>query len=240
MQEFRVTVDSLYHTHTAFTPDGRFLAVGAKAFTLIDTVAGTLREFPEMPRPYWGFAFVRAGAELAHSPLILGLQVIDLASGQAREWKLQGGYARCVAARPDADQFFTAVRIYGGKTTLRAVAVADFAERAAFAEMNDTVDRLVISADGRWLAGKLLNALRVWYVAGEKLPTRAAVTKQFVGCDGFALSADGALLVAANSRGLAAWHTKTGRVAFHSGKHRRGVTAVACCPTRSRAARRAR
>ena len=54
--------------------------------------------------------------------------------------------------------------------------------------------------------------------------------------DGIALSADGTRLATIGNRGVTLWDLANGapaREVFRSGKHRRGVTAVACNPTKS-------
>ena len=92
--------------------------------------------------------------------------------------------------------------------------------------------RLVVSADGKWLAGKSNQTLRVWNVGGPEVPARAlrfVKTKSLV--YDFALSADGLHLVGVGSTGLSIWKTSGGGF-IHSGKHRRTVKAVACSPTK--------
>lgn len=229
MQQFQVEVDSPYRKAVAFTPDGRTLAVGAKAFTLIDTVNETLRTLPEVGRAYWGATLVSGGAALAYLPIGDGIKVLDLATGRTYGEK---GFAYALAADPHADRCYVAIHNYLGKSELRALAVADLSLRAKFAEIDDQIERLRISADGRWLAGYSRNTLRAWHVGGPKLPARAALSKFVLGVGDFALSADGSRLVAGDSHVLYGWDAASGTEVFRSGKHRRGVTAVACSPTR--------
>jgi hypothetical protein len=233
MQTFQVEVHSRYPKGVAFTPDGRYLAVGAKPFTLLDTSGGPARTFPELNPLPWGFVLVGAGTAIAFCNYGPGawIEVADLDGGPVRTHQLTAGYGQAVAADPNADAFFASVHNYGAESNLRLFGTADLAERATFAATNETMDRLVLSANGKWLAGKSWGLLWTWNVGGAELPTHAAATVPFTSA-ALALSGDGTKLVAVNGRGVAMWKTANGEEVFRSGKHRRDVTAVACHPTR--------
>ena len=73
-----------------------------------------------------------------------------------------------------------------------------------FARHRGVVRQVTLSADGRWLAGTFGDELRVWHLAGKKLPSRAARHHPFrLGnfVVSLALSADGALAAAGEFRG---------------------------------------
>jgi WD40 repeat protein len=231
MQVFQLEVDYAYCKFLAFAPDGRRLAVGAKVFTLIDTIDGTLRPVPEIGCATCDVAFVGGGA-LAFTPVLEGLKILDPATGRKYE---KTGHFFALAGAPKVDAFFASVvRVQPKKSYIVRLATADLSERGRFAKAPHSDDRLAISADGCWLAGQSVNvsALRVWNVGGRKLPSRPSMTTEFAGMRDLALSANGEHLAAVNSRGLTLWNTATGEQVVHSGKHRRGVTAIACSPTK--------
>lgn len=234
MQTFQVEVESAYHKKMAFSPDGRFLVIDAKALTLLDTAGGPTRTFPELGILSYGIAFVLNGAAIACTPFGGGVQVLDLATGKARKHEPKGVYPHAVAAVPTADAFYVSVYNFEGKSDLRVFGAADLKQRAAFAAMDDKVDRLAISADGKRLAGRAgWRTLRVWNVGRPKLPARPAIKVDAkTQPNDFALSADGSRLAAGDSYALYVWDTASGERVVHSGKHRRGVMSVACCPTK--------
>jgi WD40 repeat protein len=234
VQTFQVEVDSAYHKKIAFSPDGRYLALDVRTLTLLDTTGGPARSFPELGILCYGMAFVRNGAAIACTPYAGGIQVLDLATGTARKHMLKKVYPHAVAAVPSADAFYVSIFNFGGKSDLRLFGTANLKRWTSFAQMDERVDRLALSADGRWLAGhSSWVTLRVWNVSRSKLPVHTSITVETrVSPNDFALSADGSRLVAGDSYALYVWDTATGARVVHSGKHRRGVMAVACNPTK--------
>lgn len=227
MQAFQLPTGLVaFRRHLTFDPDGRTLAVGHNHLTLIDTATGAMRTLDELAG-LWNFEFVNGGATMAGA-LHSEIRVLDLATGQLRSRRFESSvYA--LAAAPGADRMFVSVFDRSPKSLLRAVSAADLEDRVKFDGSDDVAHLLAVSADGRRLAASTGLALRVWDVGGPALPTRA-VTKE-LSANGFAFAANERLAVA-HANGVVLWDARTGAEVFRSGKHRRGVTAVACHPSR--------
>ncbi|MCI0704130.1 MAG: WD40 repeat domain-containing protein [Planctomycetia bacterium] len=234
MQVFQVERPYAGHREMAFSPDGRFLAINLRVLTFLDTVGGSPRTFPELGDVF-EFAFIRNGAELVYTSSDDVIHVVHLDSGKQHRVSLEDATPGALAVAPNADAVFVWVYYYSNRRSdIRSLHIANMKQQVSFAAMNKVVDRLAISADGRWLATlSETRVLRVWHVGGPKLPSRAKlhVETRSVFLGDFALSADGSRLVAVDCQGLYIWNTATGEH-LHSGKHRRGVTAVACSPTK--------
>lgn len=232
MQVFQLESHYLYHKYLAFAPGGRWLAAGAKVFTLIDTADGTLLPVPEIGCTTGGVAFVGGEDLLAYTPSYGGLTVFDPLTRQASE---KEGPFFAVAGAPRSDTFFASV-IGASKSHVVRLTTAGLSQLGGFAWSADAACELAISADGRRLAGwtgdRPAATLHVWNVDGPKLSSRGAMAVPFAELNNFAISADGARLAAVNRRGLTVWDTATRKEVFRSGKHRRGVTAVACHPSK--------
>lgn len=217
-----------FRRHLTFAPDGRALAVGHNHLTLIDTNTGAMRTLDELAG-LWNFEFVQGGAAMAGA-LRSELRVLDLTTGQFRAAKVENGYAQSMTAVPGADRLFVAVFNFARAPSLRAVSVVDLNDQVEFAASNYGLHLLAVSADGQWLTSSSGRELSVWEVGGPTLPMRPTVTKELT-VNGFAFSAN-ERLAACHANGVCLWDARTGAEVFRSGKHRRGVTAVACHPSR--------
>jgi WD40 repeat protein len=232
VQTFQVETWLGYQRPLAFTPDSRFLAVAAKAFTFIDTTGGPERTFPDLGYIGRGDQVALVGAAVVSMAGNTNLKVFRSDTGDRRRLALRCGYTISLAAKPNSETVFVSVGVYGGSHSIRSVHLTDTKQRTAFAEMKHSVRRLTVSGDGRWLAGERANTLRVWNVGGPKLPSRSSLSvKMTIGVNDFALSSDGSHLAAVDDHVLHVWDTKRGTHA-RSARHRSPVTAVACHPTR--------
>ena len=233
MQVFQVEMQSAYHRDMAFTPDGRFLAVAAQEFTLLDTAGGRPRLFPELGDMLCGFAFIRDGTELVYRVLFGSVEVFQLSNRKKRRLSFLNADPWAVGADPSTDAVFVSVYNFrSSKSEIRLLRTANMKRRVSFAPVNDYIERLIVSADGRWLAGQATNnTLRVWRVDGPELPSRASLcVKTRLPPNDIALSRDGTRFASVNTSGLDIWSIPSGEH-LHFGSHRRAVTTVAFSPT---------
>lgn len=236
MQVFQIEMSYAFSRDMAFSPDGRFLAVHVNnRLTLLDTTGGPARPVPEAGYFSGVFAFIRDDTILRHCSYS-GIQLLHLESGKKRRIGFQSATAHSIAVSPNANRLFVSVYNYGRnkKHNIRVVQLANMKRRTSFAPADEYMYRLILSADGRWLAGlsSVSGTLRAWNVGEAELPSRASLKaerREFR--NDIALSFNGSHLVEVDNHGLSIWNTSSGEH-LRSGKHRRGVTAVACSPTR--------
>jgi WD40 repeat protein len=238
MQTFKVGSKKAGHRDLVFAPDGRTLFVGADALTLLDTTDGSSRALPDV-KPYWGFALARGGTAVAVGD-IGEIRLFDLDGGPLGNCELPGNFPHMLAGNARADVLFVtdyrfrkpSIRVFGTGAALEAPGFG-LEERGQFATLQRDMYRLALSADGRWLVSESDDLMRVWNVGRKALPTTPTArmkVRSWYFVQDFALSADGALLIAVNSQGVELWDAARGKQVLRSGKHRRGVTAVACHP----------
>jgi WD40 repeat protein len=147
---------------------------------------------------------------------------------------------------PDRDLFVlskghAALALYAALHLRGWLDAATLERQRRFAAQKERPWEMVGSADGRRLAtgrGSKNDTIRVWEVPSAKpegVTTEdrppVAVTPKTRAAR-FALSADGTHLATVGTKGLTLWNAATGRELWASGKHRRGVSMVAFCPTR--------
>jgi WD40 repeat protein len=233
VQTFQFTRETLWYQEMAFSPDGRWLALNGKPFTLLDTTGK--QEPKELPLGdfRWAFAFARGGEAIAYLPDASMLTEYDLATGRERTGRVEKGYACGMAADRYGETLYLAVGPYlhGGASTIRVVGVSDLKPRASFGKVTDDLRGLLISANGTRLACHGRQHIRVWDITDGKRPQRAAIeVMPKGGLSDFDLTRDGELLAVADSYALSLWDTTSGKRVAHSGQHRRAVTAVACSP----------
>jgi WD40 repeat protein len=234
MQTFQLTREAIWYGRMSFSPDGRWLALDGKPFTLLDT---TGQEPPaQLPLGGFrrGFVFVRGGSAIAYLPDSRSLHEYELATRQQRQLKLEDGYSNSITADPSGETLFLNFNRYTSRAphAIRVMSARDFQTRGEFGAVSDNLHSLAPSADGQWLAATSYHRVRAWKIGGAKLPARAALcATPRSGAIDFALSANGQYLAIVSSRGLELWDTRSGYLEMFSGKHRRSVTAVACCPT---------
>jgi len=241
MQTFQV--DYIPTKPLLFSPDGRYLAVRGWKLTLVDTAGGSHR-FPAAFDPRsCGHAFIGNGAGLVHATREGKIVAEELGSGVMRESVWSGNGFSALAGASHSDHVFVALLSNLPQTLIVPLSNTDLTQGAPIGEIRDNVRRLVVSADGRWLAAnaydfhdygaKAQHVLRLWNLGKPKRPKRGSLvieTRAWI--DDFALAADGSHIAAVDSFGLTIWSTSNGDQVARSGKHRRTVTAVAFSPTR--------
>jgi WD40 repeat protein len=234
MQTFQAEAESTCRKEIAFTPDGRYLAVGARGLVLLDTTGGPVRT---IGAPHWlpeGLAFVRGGTAIAYRAFAQ-LVVSDLYGTPLwTEDVPLDGHPYVITADPRSNVLYASIR-NSRRWEIHSFNAIGLAKRTKFVSGNQFVSRLVLSADGLWLASLGGNLLKVWNVGQKKPPNKPTAKVNIAWSDNItdiALSADGVLLVAVGNCGVWAWNTTSDTEVFRSGKHRRGVRAVACCPTK--------
>jgi WD40 repeat protein len=235
MQTFQLTREAIWYGQMSFSPDGRWLALSGKPFHLLDTTGQEQPAILPLGQFRRGFVYVRGGTAIAYLPDARLLCEYDLTTRQERQCQIEDGYAESIAADPSGETLFLSVsRVrYGDKKVIRVMGARDFKTRGKFGAVSDDLRVLTPSADGQWIGATSYHRVRAWRVGGDKLPARAAIcATPKSGARGFALSADGGHLAVVSSSGLEIWDTQTGKRVAFSGKHRRTVTAVACCPTK--------
>jgi WD40 repeat protein len=227
----------------AFSPDGLYLGVGSIPYTILDTTGRNPPEKIKLAKYAWGYCFVRGGQRLVYLTDGRELGFHDRDTGKTVTRRFQRGFARDLVTSADGKALYMIVWPDGRHSANRILSEVWMLDpgtmhrRAAFARHPGISERLAVSADGSRLAtyegGPVDRFIRVWNIAGGKLPKRAVVrVKPRIQVDRFALSCNGSRLAAVSSRGLTIWDTKSGEEVIHSGKHRRSVTAVACSPNR--------
>ena len=133
-------------------------ATGFEDITVVKTIAGVAAVIGHIWTAFAGF---RGGKGINTAlGMLIGIAPVELA----------------VAVGIFLLVVFASGYVYGKKADLRVLAAADLTERDAFAPLEDRVEQLALSADGKWLAGKSWLTLRTWHVGGPKLPARAAAT----------------------------------------------------------------
>lgn len=227
MHEFRVAANHYYHRPLTFAPDGRHLFVEARPFAQIDTTDGTVRGLPDVVNlsDQW-FALSRGGRAVVFSNGALFAH--DITTGERLFRPPGAGHARAFASGPRADTLFVSdFDSDSGTSTLKALA-DDLSDRAELLVVPDRIERLAISADGNWLAGRSQTGARVWSIGG---PARETMSAPWKGPTfAFALSGDGARLAVATNRSLALWNTATGEEVFRNGRDGAKLRVVACHP----------
>jgi len=217
-----------------FSPDGRFIAIGCRGgLMLIDTVGKTARSLSEVAGHLGGYAFVRGGTAIAHIQYREGEIVVrNLTTGALQKSHLRGECWQSITADLRGDTFFASSRP-PGESTLWRINAETPRQRTPFGGTNCRADRLAVSADGRWLAGQRDKAFEVWHVGGVRLPKAESIHLRTDGAHhDFALSADGASLIAVGGSGVRVWNTSYGKYKTHFNAHEGTVTAVACDPTK--------
>lgn len=234
MQAFPLTKEAVWYGEIRFSPDGRRLALNGKPFGLLDPTSGSVTELP-LGDYRAGFAFTRGGAAVAYLPGGKVIREHDLATGREREWAVRDGHPLSIAASPGGETLYMSISgpRYGESASIRVLGAEDMEERATFGTVADDLRALRTSADGRWIGATSYQRVRAWRIDGEAWPARASVcATPKAGASGFALSANGNYLAIVTSRGLEVWYTVGHVRGVDSGKHRRGVTAVACSPVK--------
>jgi hypothetical protein len=244
MQTFQLTLNRVRHNELRFTPDGATLAIGGLPYVLLDLTAGAQRNLHKLGLGSWGWALVRNGAAVAHLPSSTEVQIYDIETERVSRHTVENGSARGIAIDRSGGLLYLSVGAPGlrPESEIR-VATADMAPRGAFGAVGDYLGKLVLSADEGTIAASCGNwnaalrgdnfSFRVWNIANENRPSRArAQIRPRDPVNSFALSADGSRLAVAESSALSLWDTTSGKQVVRSGKHRRGVLAVACNPTK--------
>ena len=234
MQEFQVKAGGT--VKMCFSPDGQSLAISSGVFTLLNTASGSSRMLDALP---WSasFAFVRGGTAIAYTKGDHDeqVQVFDLASGNVHPFGPKHLRLHGVFANPNSDVFyvwFSTSNYYVGSDFL-GYRSADLELAVTLSGLHCLGGDLVTSANGEWFADRNWSTLWVWNIGEpEHSVSRKLELKTRADVNDHALSADGSRLVAGDSYALRVWDTASGEPVAHSGKHRRGVTAVACCPAR--------
>jgi WD40 repeat protein len=244
MQTFR-TERCLLHD-LSFAPDGRRLLVGAQTRVLLDTL-GT--EPPVALKPPTGAFTAYAQLALGGTALVyttptddVHVHVWDMGTGRVAVWEGVGRNVADLAVSPDGTTVYAAYVTQNGfdwVTEIRAFDVATGEPKGGFPAREGHFSWLTMSADGRRLAGRGSWSASVWDLttpgAPESWVLEVRAGKIGTHMQGIALSASGTELATITSRGLAFWDVTHGTAAtelFRSGKHKRRVSAVACCPTK--------
>jgi WD40 repeat protein len=163
------------------------------------------------------------------------LAVADFDTRAARRYEMPRSSCRGLVATPDGKTLYLLAHLFDGPTGAEVwrFDAATLKRRGTFARHKDEPWEMVGSADGRKLAtGKVVRSetIRVWDTTD---PDRQAVAiRPKRRATRFALSADGSHLATVGTKGVTLWNAATGREAWASGKHRRGVVAVCFSPTR--------
>jgi WD40 repeat protein len=238
MQVFQLTRESVWFRQMSFSPDGRRLALDGKSFTLLDTTGQEQPQELPIENHGLGFAFVRGGAAIAYLPKLDLLGEYNLTTRQTRSSLIEDGIAAGIAADPAADAIYLGVHglalVGGSKYSIRVITLDDWKEQARFGTVSDNLDKLTLSADGRWIGATCYERVRVWNVGRPRPPSRPKLSAPpGAWASKFAISADGGHLVIVSRAGVEIWATASGERIVSSGKHRSEVTAVACSPTRT-------
>lgn len=230
-----------------FSPDGRYLLVGAGWPVLLDTHGAEPPEVLKRPDGRYSIPmrFVHGGTAVVY--LTRGdACVYDLATKQVTVTHTGAGRsADALAVGPDGTTVYTIVRFPTGpgphdwRSEVRAFDVNTWEQKAQYPGRDGYFPWTHLSANGRRLAGRS-SGLWVWDLGIPDNPDLAVVSvpaeRRGSPVEGFALSADGTRLACVTNRGVSLWATANGwptaTEVFRSGKHRRRVSAVACCPTK--------
>jgi WD40 repeat protein len=222
-----------------FTPDGRYLHANTNTANLLDTTGAD----PPGVLPAHLCGFVRgatACVRVVNPPWTGEIEFTDLGTRKRTSHHLKGVAVGGGTVSPDGTLIYLAVQIrspgwYSNPVSEIVVWSATHLRKLrAFGRHRGRLRKLELSADGGRIAGSWSNgcALGVWDASSNR-PGEPAVRVEARGqTAGSALSGDGSRLAAAASYGLTIWDTTTGERVAHSGLHRLGVTAVACCPTK--------
>jgi WD40 repeat protein len=250
MQTFQV--DRPFRNELAFSPDGRALVVGSRPFARIDPASGRIETLwvPEIESSSTSFSFVDGGNAIAFAIYRFneGFLVRTSDTGLTRQQRVGNAFVSALVAHPRAGALFVAVASLDDEGAVRSYALAPKARgKTFFKSRRGAIDQLVISADGRWLAGSARSAeVFVWRLDGDRVPARVTATVSvpkpapLIALSAsdpkpaplIALSADGARLAVVGSFGVAVRDILKRKEAFRSTQHRRAVTAVAYNPTK--------
>ena len=218
-----------------FTPDGRYLCVSTDAGNLFDTLSDQPPE--QLRHCVHGFAgggTLSAGGE---SPITETLVVTDLRTKKRRATEQEDCTIADCAVSPDGKLLYVALSLplfspSAHEHEIRVFAADSLRLRYTFGRQPSPLWQLALSAGGDRLAVSGHDGLKVWNVA-TKRPTELLVLERPPrSVRDFALSNDGSRLATVDTSGLTIWDVPTGEQVVRSGKHKRGVTAVACSPTK--------
>jgi WD40 repeat protein len=248
MQVFQVS--SVIRGEIQFSPDGRLLVLlGHWPPVFIDLVnAAPVTLLPPDRGLAWEPRFIYNGAAFVWVTFDRQFCLHHFNTRQTRRLPLNGRHVFDIACGPLGRTLYLGCRgFYSGITLSHAIEEYDCGaleaaevipeespSRLMLPQINhgNAYHRLTISANGGRLAVRQLPSaglgVWVWDLGNRErglLPLTTAVP-----AEDFALSGNGELLAAATKRGLTVWNASTGAEVFRSGKHQRGVTAVACNP----------
>jgi WD40 repeat protein len=225
-----------------FSPDGRYLVMAAWTHQVLDTATG--RWLAQLKSSdHSNVQFVLGGRAIAYCDYVKAIGVSDFDTRKAKRYVLERASARGLIATPDGKTIFLLAHLFDDPKGAEVwqFDAATLERQRKFAWQKGSPWEMVGSADARWLAtGRTPNdeTIRVWEVPSAKpegvttddrppvaIKLKARPTR-------FALSADGAHLATIGTKSVTLWNAATGRELWASGKHRRGVSAAAFCPTR--------
>jgi len=219
VQVFPLPNAARQHQAIAFSPDGRLLAAWdyGRVF-VIDTTSGSIRtlcskgDISMSNVPGLGFTADSRGVISQHethpNPF---LRVHDVDSGEVTQ-ELSLTYGNAVEPGPGGRLVYL-----GSQEFHKSVEVFRWNPLTdewlpEFARHNGYLRQLAVSADEQWVAGATTNVIRLWNIAGGKLPTRAVrqfKVEKYATIYNIALSSDGAFL-ASHDWLTRVWDTQTG------------------------------
>jgi WD40 repeat protein len=235
MQTFQVTAPTGWvgRRVVRFTPDGRYLCVSSNPGNLFDTQGD---QPPEILRHYvYGFAGAGALSVAGDSPITGTLVVTDLRTNKSTISKRDNCTIADGAVSPDGNLLYVALSFWsrsGHRHEIRVFAADSLQVRYAFGRQPSPLWQLALSTSGNRLAVSGYDGLKVWNVATKRPAEVLTLERPPRSVRDFALSNDGSRLATVDTSGLTIWNATSGEEAVRSGKHRRGVTAVAYSPTK--------
>lgn len=235
MQVFENVAKQFHRNELRFTPDGRSLVLGALPLVFVDTADGSSHALSGM-KVRWAWAIIRNGAALAYLFSREAVQILDLKTLEEQTVYTPNLVAREMATDLRGERLFLSpgAPFQSIDTRVWMLNTTDLTPQAEFFASDEPVHRLCTSADGNWLAAWHTpgNKLRAWHVGGSSWPPTESMCVPTTHMNHFAMSADGSHLAAVGSNGLSIWKTNGGEEVVRSGKHRRGVLALACNPAK--------
>jgi WD40 repeat protein len=218
-----------------FNPDGRYLCVSANPSNSFDTLNDQPPEI--IPHYVYGFADDGKLRVAGESPITGTIVVTNLRTGKSKSSKQERCMITDGVVSPDGKLLYVALSLplfspLADQHEIRVLAADSLQLQYAFGRGKSPLWWLTISAGGDRLAVSGSEGLKIWNIATRNPVELMTLPRPLRFVRDFTLSNDGLRFAIVDTSGLTIWDVETGEEVVHSGKHRRGVTAIACSPTK--------